>query len=480
MHKYLFKIKGYLALSLILYCLETLLISVSLLFPGYLVDHYLEGSSTIKTLIICYTIFFFLNLLTCYFSNRVADYRRIKFEKYIKKDFFNAVIEKNYEDYHKYDIGEYLSMQANDITEMCQNYLSPTLALYRSIIMIIVFGISLVVFVDLSITAVIILGSCLAVFIPQITARELSKRNSTYLKNIGKYTSRIKTYLEAHDVLDKCSTTKIKCIHEKELDSILADNMHFRKLNSFAMVLNGGAVDFVSVISFATIALLLYSGDITMGMATSAFIYSTQFTEPIYQLNLNIGRIKAVKGIQNKLQDIIKEKANSLVECLSVIEKIEVQNVTKKFGQVEIEIPNMEFVYPNKYLIIGDNGAGKSVLFRMLMGFYQPNTGIIEYDKLSGSGIDIRSLNEYVPQQSVIFEASYYDNVTIYGTYDDKDLMLYETYFPEELIQRIKENIMSNNLSGGEKQVIGLLRALCSKKSVLLLDEPFSDRKSVV
>lgn len=477
MKKYLFKIKGYIILSLIFYILETLLTSVILLLPGYLVDYYLEGFATINLLIICYIILFILNLLVNYFSNRVADYRRIKFEKYIKKDFFNSVIKKDYEAYHKYDVGEYLSMQANDITEMCQNYLSPVLSVYRSLIMIIVFGVSLVVFVDVSIAVAIILGSVLAVFIPKLTAVELSKRNSTYLKNIGKYTSKIKTYLESHDVLDKKSAKTIEDIHEAELDSILLDNMHFRKLNSFAMVLNGGAVDLISVISFIAVALLLHSGDITIGMTTAAFIYSTKFTEPIYELNVNIGRIRSVRDIQNKLVTIITEKSSNLLRCPTTIEKISVQNVTKKFDQVEIEMPNMEFIYPNKYLIIGDNGAGKSVLFRMLMGFYKPDTGSIEYDQLSE--IDMSSLNEYVPQQPVIFEGSYYDNVTIYGTYDAKDLGLYETYFPTELIQRIKENILSNNLSGGEKQVIGLLRALCSKKPVLLLDEPFSAMNNI-
>lgn len=472
MNKYLLKIKWHIIISLLLYTLETIVTSIILLLPGYLVDHYIEGISSIYYMVMVYFISFNVYLLICFFSNRLSDYRRVKFEKYVKKDFFNAIIEKNYYEFGKYDIGEYLSMQANDITMMCQNYLSPLLSVYRSLVMVIVYGVSLVIFVDASIALAILLGSLMAVCVPRLTAKELSKRNSNYLKNIGKYTSSIKRYFESRDILDKRSIKRIESIHEKELDSVLADNMYFRKLNSFAMVLNGGAVEFISVVTFILVAILLYSGELTIGMATAAFIYSTKFMDPIHELNINIGRIKSVKGIIKKLMTIMEEKNNDSLRCPSNIKKIDIRNVTKKFKELEIAIPNMQFIYPNKYLIIGDNGAGKSVLLRMLMGFYKSDSGDILYDGLTDNNID--RLNAYVPQHPVIFEASYYDNITLYGTYDDQDLMLYESYFPLDLIKRVKSNIMSKNFSGGEKQVIGLLRALCSKKPVLLLDEPFS------
>lgn len=248
--------------------------------------------------------------------------------------------------------------------------------------------------------------------------------------------------------------------------------MHFRKLNSFAMVLNGGSVEFIEVISFVMVAMLLYSKSITIGMATAAFIYSTKFMDPIYELNVNIGRVKSTRSIQEKLQDIIFSKSSDAFKAIDIAHKIETKDITKTLGKTEINLPDMEFIYPNKYLITGDNGAGKSVLFRMLMHFYKPDNGEIKYDQLSQ--VDVSLLNAYVPQYPVIFGASYYDNVTLYGTYDDKNLALYETFFPDDLIENVKTSTDSKNLSGGEKQVIALLRALCSEKNVLLLDEPFS------
>lgn len=477
MKKYLLEIKGYIIGSLACYSLETAATAVTLFLPGYLVDHYLEGLGTIWYLVGCYILAFSVYLIACYLINRFSDYRRIKFEKSIKNDFFNSVIDKNFEDYYKFDVGEYLSMQANDITEMCQNYLSPLLSIYRSIVMIVVFGISLIVCVDFSIAIAIILGSVLASFMPQLTASKLAERNSTYLKEVGKYTSKIKTYFESHDILDKKSVNSIKKVHQKDLESVLSRNMHFRKLNSFAMVLNGGSVEFIAVISFIMVAMLLYSKSITIGMATAAFIYSTKFMDPIYELNVNIGRVKSTRNIQEKLQDIIFSKSSDSFKSLDRVEKIETKDITKTLEKTEINLPDMEFIYPNKYLITGDNGAGKSVLFRMLMRFYKPDNGEIKYDHLSQ--VDVSLLNAYCPQYPVIFETDYYNNVTLYGTYDDKNLSLYEKFFPDDLIENVKTSTDSKNLSGGEKQVIALLRALCSEKTVLLLDEPFSAMNEV-
>ena len=79
----------------------------------------------------------------------------------------------------------------------------------------------------------------------------------------------------------------------------------------------------------------------------------------------------------------------------------------------------------------------------------------------------------------MIFDASYEDNISIYGTYSLENLDTYEKYFPEDIINHIKQNSDLKNLSGGEKQVIAMLRVLCSEKPILLLDEPFAAMNQV-
>ena len=472
MFKYIYKLKGLLFLSVILSIINAVINAAMLLFPGLLIDNYGKGFIYIKKMLIIYSIVFVAYLLNAYFSNRAADYRRILFEKSIKKDFFKAVIEQNYQSFHSRDVGEYISLQTNDITEMCMNYMNPLFFIIDSIVMIIIFGISLIKYVNIYVTIAVILFSLMVVFIPSLTGKSVSKRNSRYLNKLGKYTSTVKALYESHEILDNEGKKKINSYHKKELDEVMYEHMRYRRLNSLALVLNGGSVEALSLIVFAMVAFLLSKNMITLGMATIAFSYSTKFMDPMYELNTNIGSVISVLEIKKKLLKII-EGCEKEIDCDEIVTSIKTSDLTKRYDDVEINIPQTSICDLKKYLIRGENGVGKSVFFRLLMDFEKPSSGEISYNDGMKAIVLDKSMS-YSPQKPVIFDASYEDNISIYQTYNLDKIDIYEKYFPEKVINHIKQNSDIKNLSGGEKQVITILRALCSEKPILLLDEPFA------
>ena len=473
MKKYLWRIRGFIALSLLLSLVEAILTSAMLLFPGLLIDHYENGALYIGKLVAAFVLIFALYLLDAYIGNRVSDHRRVRFEKAIKKDFFDAVICRDFKDFHRYDVAEYISMQANDITEMCQNYLSPLLSVWRSVIMLTVFGVSLVIHVNIYLALLILGFSALMVFVPNLTAEKLAARNKDYLDGVGQYTAAAKTLYEAHDILDSKGRQKLSDLHEKELDRVLDKNMFFRHLNSFAMVLNGGSVEAISVVTFGAVAFLLLSGHITLGMAAIAFSYSTKFIDPMYEMNMCIGLVHSVRKVEEKLVNIIESGAPQRQETPLKIRRISATALQKNYGETQIHTPPVELSAPEKYLVRGENGSGKSVFFRLLMHFEEADTGEIRYNgKLCSDHISESIC--YVPQEPIIFNASYEENVTVYHTYCAEKLSEYEGYFPKAVIEHIKTSTDPQNLSGGEKQVVAMLRALCSGKDIILMDEPFA------
>lgn len=473
MKKYLFAIKGYIVLSIVFYILETVVTSMMLLLPGYLIDNF-YSAKTIGLLSVTYVALFIIYLIICYLSNRLSDKRRIAFEGKVKKDFFNSVMNKECIQFQEYEVGEYISMQGNDITELCQNYLGPTISVVRSLIMIVVFGVSLIYFVDFTISAVIMICSIIVVFIPNLTSKELAKRNHEYFNSVGQYTTKVTNLFQSFTILDQKSKQTITKEHDKEIETVLNKNMHFRKLNSLALVLNGGSVEFVNVIAFILVAYSLFNGNITVGMALTVFMYSSKFIDPIHELNLSIGKIRSISKIKEKLNIIMEEVAPVQKTELKQLDTIEISGFVKQFDEVTIQFEDMTFTAKEKYLLIGDNGVGKSVLFKSMMNFNHIDDGQITLNGFAGNEINVSDYIAYCPQNSFIFDANYQDNVTLFGTYSNKKLETYEQYFPSVIIEKIKNSKSLINCSGGEKQVICLLRSLCMNKPVLLLDEPFS------
>ena len=175
-----------------------------------------------------------------------------------------------------------------------------------------------------------------------------------------------------------------------------------------------------------------------------------------------------------------------------------------------IEFKNVSFKYPNsspnaspkkvlngtnlyikpgtKVAIYGKSGSGKSTIIKLLLGFYGLDSGTITFNGRSIKDIPIHELrkNIAVVNQSIkLFDKTIYENMT-YGISDQLS--------EEEIQSTIQKIIGSNNtifegvldglnggvgvsgskLSGGQRQIINIIRAILKDAPILVLDEPTS------
>ena len=144
---------------------------------------------------------------------------------------------------------------------------------------------------------------------------------------------------------------------------------------------------------------------------------------------------------------------------------------TTKDGNIIFDKLNIEFPRNIVNIIQGKNGRGKTTLCKLILGHLRPSHGeiIVSSDKIS-----------YIPQNLNLFNVTIYENI-IYGninppSFDDVyDIILkhsLHTYIPN-INTIIEKN--GSNISGGQRQMILLLRALCNKeKMIYVFDEPTS------
>ena len=180
--------------------------------------------------------------------------------------------------------------------------------------------------------------------------------------------------------------------------------------------------------------------------------------------------------------------------------KIKESNIEFIPGSGLIEFKNVSFGYTNKKIIfnnfnltinpyekiafIGPSGSGKSTLIKLLLGFYPLKSGKIYIDEQDISKLSLDSLRKnitFITQNTKLFDKSIYYNIN-YGNNKQKHEI--DNFINSIGINNIfnnlpnglytKAGINGDELSGGQKQIVHILRGFLNNNNIVILDEPTS------
>lgn len=157
--------------------------------------------------------------------------------------------------------------------------------------------------------------------------------------------------------------------------------------------------------------------------------------------------------------------------------KIELKNIVKEFNHnVVLKDINLKFNSGTIYGLIGRNGSGKTVLLKILCGFYKPTIGSVLYDEK-----DINKELDFPPSTRTLIEnPSFLPNLT---GYQNLKLLadIQHKIGKEEIDETLKKvNLYSekdkkyHKYSLGMKQKLGIAQVLMENPEVIILDEPFN------
>jgi tungstate transport system ATP-binding protein len=156
------------------------------------------------------------------------------------------------------------------------------------------------------------------------------------------------------------------------------------------------------------------------------------------------------------------------------------QNLRKSHGErLLLNVETLEMLRGSTYLLLGENGVGKTTLLRIMAGLEAADNGNFQFDGQSvNNASELAALAPrliYVHQHSYLFYTSVAENIgyglKLRGIAKNERDQLVATEMAWAGISHLRD-VPPNQLSGGEKQRVAMARARVLKPELLLLDEP--------
>tara|TARA_Y100000389_G_scaffold203786_1_gene253465 strand:- start:5593 stop:7308 length:1716 start_codon:yes stop_codon:yes gene_type:complete len=439
---------------------------------------------------------FFTRFQTSFILNLKISLQKRLYEDYLKKPikFHNKMLS-----------AEIVRNINNEVSIFINNFLSSILTFLLSLFTIIMIVI-LLLMINLKTTIlVVLLFGSIYLIIGQIFTK--------YLLKIGKIRQHHDKYSIKYIYRSLRSIIEIKLL---ELEKFYVENYYYHIHKIAKQSVNRNVIGILPRVIFEAslimfILFLIYhykSNDLSVeSLFAQLLLFATAAFRVLPALNnilknrqnieFGLPAAQLLRDITVNFEKQIIRKNKKILNSISFKNKISFQKVSFVYDDSSKNIMNnfdLDISKGSSIGIVGSNGSGKSTLVKLFCGLLEPTKGTIEVD-----GVDIynditkwRKLIGFVPQEINLIDGTIRENICLglneKEINNNRIMKIIEQTQLKDFIERLPNGIHSYigeegvNISGGEKQKLGITRTLYRNHEILILDEATSnlDNKSEI
>lgn len=476
--KYLF------LLALLLIFISEGAIHIFQFVKGTMVELAITGNSNaLRTELFKFVVLVLIIPISFYLYSKV--YLRISAlcVKSLREAIFDSILKRSYSQFIKHNEGRYLNAYTNQINILEISFFQGLFG-FLQIVGTSIPGLFLIYTIYPPLLIVSIIGMVLAVALPELLKKKIVRLEKEAIKADENNLSLLNEFLNGIETILNFSQEKLFIRRFK------ASTKQYNQLRKkwFCNMAAGFDIaqlvlNIYSVASLFIVAMVVSDGILSIGDYIAVLGILFNFTDNLPYTSYYLQQFKASKENLNYINETLLYEEEAIAKdaiALSNIDNIHFDNITFSYPDNDKEILENFSLQINERGITqiqGESGKGKSTLLSLLCGYYPVDKGQI---KLSDIPLQqIANLNELVTimrQESIFFDGSLADNLTMYRPVSDE--VLIQGLQRLGLTHLAKAEVLHAPLSeysGGEARRLMVLRALLRKSEIIILDEPLAN-----